>query len=67
MIVLWCTLEAVISDELRMQSGSWDESGSVVGHVVGSSGSDVSHRRLDQSQGTVNYDESEKSEHSLTK
>jgi len=83
MIVLWCTLEAVISDEPRMQSGSWDESSSVVGQIVGSSGSGVSHRRLDQSQRTVSSeeswysggsdqelssdDESEKSGHSSTK
>jgi len=83
MIVLWCTLEAFIADEPRMQSGSWDESGSVVGHIIGSSGSGVPHRQLDQSQRTVSseeswysggsdqelssHDESEKSGHSSTK
>ncbi|XP_069683969.1 rho guanine nucleotide exchange factor 10-like isoform X2 [Periplaneta americana] len=45
-------------DEPRMRSGSWDDSGNVVGHVVGNSGTGVSHRRLDQSQRTVSSEES---------
>jgi hypothetical protein len=42
-----------------MRSGSWDESGSAVGHVVGNPESGVSHRRLDhQSQRAVSSEES---------
>ncbi|KAJ9586693.1 hypothetical protein L9F63_019731 [Diploptera punctata] len=41
-----------------MRSGSWDESGNVVGHIVNNTGSTVSHRKLDQSQRTVSSEES---------
>ncbi|KDR21446.1 rho guanine nucleotide exchange factor 10 isoform X3 [Zootermopsis nevadensis] len=72
-----------LPDEPRMRSGSWDDTGNVVGHVVGNSGSDISHHQLDQSQRPVSCeeswysggsdqelssgDESEKSGHLITK
>ena len=48
----------LVSDEPRMRSGSWDESGNVVGHIVSNTGSTVPHRKLDQSQRTVSSEES---------
>jgi len=73
----------LVSDEPRMRSGSWDDSGNVAGHIVGNSRSGIPHRRLDQSQRAVSSeescysgasdqelssgDESEKSGHSVTK
>lgn len=54
-LVIW---ETVISDEPRMRSGSWDDSGSAGGHIVGNPESGVSHHRLDQSQRAVSSEES---------
>lgn len=72
----------LFADEPRMRSGSWDDTGNVVGQV-GNSGSGISHHRLDQSQRPVSCeeswysgasdqelssgDESEKSGHLITK
>ncbi|XP_023707592.1 rho guanine nucleotide exchange factor 10 isoform X4 [Cryptotermes secundus] len=47
-----------MSYEPRMRSGSWDDSGSAGGHIVGNPESGVSHRRLDQSQRAVSSEES---------
>jgi hypothetical protein len=51
-------MRKLFSDEPRMRSGSWDDTGSVVGNIVGNSGSGVSHHRLDQSQRPVSCEES---------
>lgn len=45
------------SDEPRMRSGSFDDTGSVVGCMAGNPGSGISHHRFDQSQRPVSCEE----------
>jgi hypothetical protein len=63
-IVIWSTVDINLhgetfffSDEPRMRSGSFDDTGNVVGCMAGNPGSGISHHRFDQSQRPVSCEE----------